>query len=132
MSERKSYAPSREKVVEEESENPRVRDNADLFIDQISAATDRADYGPNALIPTPREILLRYQKTRIGFKYEPEFLFTLSEAYGAAKRKLLYMKELANQHPITVSQIDMENMGDMFILMTATELATHIEDSRSE
>jgi len=123
---RKQYAPSAEKVVAEEAEDPRKRANADLFVDGIFHRMDISEYGPNAFVPTPQGIVDAYQEVAKTFGSIPERLFSLHEAYGAAKRRLLFQKELAAEtiaiYP-TINSISMRNMGNMFTLLTAIELA---------
>lgn len=90
---------------------------------------DASEYGPNALVPTPQVILERYQGIRDNWGPFKEKLFSLPDAYGAAKRKLLFEEELTAEtfnRFNRVNSISMTNIGDMYILMTAIKLASHV------
>lgn len=123
---RSQYAPSAEKVVPEEAGDPFVRANAKMFVEQLLHEMDRSEYGPNAFVPTPQAILERYQRVKDHWDSPLERLFSLRDAYGAAKRKYFFEKDLASEafrQTFRVNPLSMENIGNIHVLMTAIEFA---------
>lgn len=124
---KRKFAPSAEKILSEEADNPNARANADLFVEGLYLHMDQYEYGPNALVPTPRDITAKYKEVQAKI-YQPEGQFSLQAAYSAAKRKLLFQKELAAEWGERgSSSITMRNIGDMYIVMTTIELALPVD-----
>ncbi|MFC1790322.1 hypothetical protein ACFLZP_02460 [Patescibacteria group bacterium] len=122
----RKYSPSAERVIPEEADDPRVRANADSFVGQMLIQMDRAEYGLRALVPTPQTVLERYQE--VAASYSPPYeegLFNLGDAYGATRRRLLFELDLAAENfrqRSVVNPLEMEHIGNLYMLITAIEL----------
>jgi hypothetical protein len=125
------YAPSEEKVIPEESDDPVIRGNADLFVEQLLHEMDSSSYGLNALVPTPQIILERHQEVRDDWSSN-RGLYDLHDTYGAVKRKLLFQLDLATDSVRifhSVNSVSMTNLGDTYTLMKAIELSLPVIQS---
>lgn len=97
MKQERRYAPSTEKVVPDEADDPRKRGCANLFVDRLIRSMDESEHGPNAMTPSVDVVLKAYRQTKESFQYDPAGLFSIREAYGAAVRRYLFQQELADE-----------------------------------
>lgn len=97
MNQERRYAPSPEKVVPDEADDPRKRGCANLFVDRLIRSMDESEHGPNAMTPSVDVVLKAYRQAKESFQYDPAGLFSLSEAHGAALRRSLFEQELADE-----------------------------------
>ena len=97
MNQERRYAPSPEKVVPDEADDPRKRGCANLFVDRLNRSMDESEHGPNAVTPSVDVVLKAYRQAKESFQYDPAGLFSLSEAHGAALRRFLFQRELADE-----------------------------------
>lgn len=117
------YTPSPEKVIPEEADDPKRRAYAADFVDRIERQMDEADLGRQRPIPTGASIATRFQESsRAGVS------FSLKDAYGAAKRRLLFYKDTFELSDTRQAVI---NLGDMYMISAAIENAIETEQAKN-